>query len=127
MTCASCVNRIERVLTREPSVIEARVSLAARTAVVRSASPDPAPLIAAVQKVGYGAKLHETAVSPAEEIRDYQRRLYVSAFCSAYVLLFSLALWPGSATSHVLAWAFATPVQFFGGWPFLTAATRAAR
>jgi heavy metal translocating P-type ATPase len=127
MTCASCVNRIERVLSREPSVIEARVSLAARTAVVRSSSSDPAPLIAAVEKVGYGARLHETTRSPAEEIRDYQRRLYVSAFCSAYVLLFSLVLWPGSPASHVGAWVFATPVQFFGGWPFLAAAVRAAR
>jgi cation-transporting ATPase V len=61
------------------------------------------------------------------EVDDLQRRLVVSAFCSAYVLLFSLAIAPGSRLSLIMAMAAATPVQLYGGWPFFRGAVRAAR
>jgi heavy metal translocating P-type ATPase len=66
-------------------------------------------------------------VAVKDEIRDYRRRLAVAAFCSFDVLVFSLAVAPGSRASTLAAWLFATPVQFYGGWPFLKAAARAAR
>ncbi|MER3439211.1 MAG: heavy metal translocating P-type ATPase, partial [Chloroflexota bacterium] len=55
MTCASCVRRVERALTKVPGVEEASVNLATETARVRL---DPAvvsqdQLIAAVEKAGY--------------------------------------------------------------------------
>ena len=127
MTCASCVDRLERVLGRQPSVSEARVSLATRTAAIRSALRDPAPLIEAVEKAGYHARVHESRDAPKDEIRDYRRRLAVAAFFSFDVLVFSLVAAPGSRASTLAAWLFATPVQFYGGWPFLKAAARAAR
>jgi Cu+-exporting ATPase len=127
MTCASCVDRLERVLGRQPSVSEARVSLATRTAAVRCALPDPAPLIQAVEKAGYHARIHEPLSAAKDEIADYRRRLAVAAFCSFDVLVFSLVAAPGSNASALAAWLFATPVQFYGGWPFLKAAARAAR
>ncbi len=75
MTCASCVNRIEKVLTRQPGVSEARVSLAAHTATLLATGMDTAPLIEAVQKAGYGARLHtEGTSSAAAEASDYLRR-----------------------------------------------------
>jgi Cu+-exporting ATPase len=127
MTCASCVDRLERVLSRQPSVTEARVSLATRTAAVRCAPPDPAPLILAVEMAGYGARLHQPRPSARAEVRDYLIRLAVAAFLSFDVLVFSLVAAPGSRTSVLLAWLFATPVQFYAGWPFLRGAFRAAR
>jgi heavy metal translocating P-type ATPase len=127
MTCVSCVDRLERVLSRQPSVSEARVSLAARTAAVRFTSTDPSPLIGAVEKAGYRAQLHHKPVSISEEVKDYRRRLAVAAFCSFDVLVFSLIAAPGSRASVLAAWLFATPVLFYGGWPFLRGALRAAR
>jgi heavy metal translocating P-type ATPase len=131
MTCASCVDRLERVLARQPAVAEARVSLATRTAAVRYAAEDPSPLVQAVEKAGYGARLRETSSagqpSPRDEIRDYRRRLAVAAFCSFDVLVLSLVAAPGSRASVLAAWLLATPVQFYAGWPFLRAAWRAAR
>ncbi|MDP9343521.1 MAG: cadmium-translocating P-type ATPase [Actinomycetota bacterium] len=132
MTCASCVDRLERVLARQPSVAEARVSLATRTAAVRYGAADPSPLVVAVEKAGYGARLREASPdgsppSPRDEIRDYRRRLAVAAFCSFDVLVLSLIAAPGSHPSILAAWALATPVQFYAGWPFLRAAFRAAR
>jgi heavy metal translocating P-type ATPase len=127
MTCSSCVERLERVLARQPSVSEARVNLASRSAVVRSTSADPAALIAAVEKAGYRARIHDPLGPAADEMADAWRRLAVSAFCSFDVLAFSLVVAPGSCFSVLAAWLLATPVQFYGGWPFLRAAFRAAR
>jgi heavy metal translocating P-type ATPase len=126
MTCASCVRRIERALNQQPEVSEARVNLMARTAVVRCAPADPAPLIRAVREAGYGARLHQEA-ERVDEVADYRRRLAVSAFFSFDVLALSLVVAPGSRASLFTAWLLATPVQFYGGWPFLRAAARAAR
>jgi heavy metal translocating P-type ATPase len=127
MTCVSCVDRLEKVLSRQPAVSEARVSLAARTAAVRSTLTDAAPLVAAVKKAGYQARLHDQPTSMSSEVRDYKRRLAVAAFCSFDVLVFSLVAAPGSRASALAAWLFTTPVQFYSGWPFLRGALRAAR
>ncbi|MET0208926.1 MAG: heavy metal translocating P-type ATPase [Burkholderiaceae bacterium] len=56
MTCASCVNRVERALRKVPGVENAQVNLAAETATVRALSTvDPATLAAAIAKAGYDA------------------------------------------------------------------------
>jgi heavy metal translocating P-type ATPase len=132
MTCASCVDRLERVLGRQPTVTQARVNLATRTASIRSTTADPAPFIEAVENAGYGAQVRDSADpgsgnAAEREARDYQVRLLVAALCSFEVLVFSLFVDPGSRSSVLAAWLFATPVQFYSGWPFLRSAARAAR
>src|SRR5436309_1511400 len=120
MSCASCVNRVEKALKLQPGVSLATVSLATKTATLRTQRPDAAPLIEAVRKAGYGARLHTDGTPAADaEARDYLRRLAVAAICSFEVLAFSLLVAPGSRLSQVVAWAFATPIQFYSGWPFL--------
>jgi Cu+-exporting ATPase len=59
MTCASCVNRIERYLRKADGVIEATVNLATETASVRydSARITPAGLGQAVEAAGYEPRL----------------------------------------------------------------------
>ena len=78
MTCASCVYRIEKVLRRQACVEEATVSLASRSAVVRSTVSDPQLLIEAVRRAGYGASLRDRQGDRPDEVADYQRRLLVS-------------------------------------------------
>jgi Cu+-exporting ATPase len=57
MTCASCVARVEKALTRVPGVASASVNLATEMAQVRLAGRvDTASLIAAVEAAGYGAR-----------------------------------------------------------------------
>ena len=57
MTCASCVNRVERALRKVPGVADAEVNLATETAEVQPAGQalDVGVLTAAVAKAGYQA------------------------------------------------------------------------
>ena len=62
MTCAACVSRVERVLSRVPGVASAAVNLATERARITTAGPaDVAAMIRSVEKAGYGA--HEVEVA----------------------------------------------------------------
>jgi heavy metal translocating P-type ATPase len=126
MTCASCVNKVERALGEVPGVEAAAVNLATRTATVRADAPGVEPLIAAVRTVGYGAHEHTAEHDPEEEAAGYRRRLFVAAPLTLGILFLTFVL-PDRAGSMWLAWALATPVQFYAGWPFLEHAARSAR
>jgi heavy metal translocating P-type ATPase len=126
MTCASCVNKIEKALGSLDEVQGAAVNLATRTATVRSTGGDDDALIGAVQRVGYGARLHTEERSPAGETRFFFRRFLIAAPLSLAILLLTFVVQEWSA-SMWLAWALATPVQFYAGWPFLRSAVRAAK
>jgi Cu+-exporting ATPase len=67
MTCASCVQKVERALGGVDGVDAAAVNLATRTATVRGDVPGPDALIVAVSRAGYGARPHDDARDPAEE------------------------------------------------------------
>ncbi|EOD2821310.1 TPA: copper-exporting P-type ATPase CopA [Providencia stuartii] len=56
MTCASCVNKVQKALNSVPGVENARVNLAERSALV-TGTAQPAALIAAVENAGYGAEI----------------------------------------------------------------------
>jgi len=126
MTCASCVQKVERALGDVDGVQAAAVNLATRTATVRGAVDGFEPLIGAVASVGYGARPHDEDHDPAQEERAYRRRLLVAGPLTAVVLVltFGFADW---GPSIWLAWALATPVQFYAGWPFLRSAWRTGR
>ncbi|HEX8997026.1 MAG TPA: heavy metal translocating P-type ATPase [Ktedonobacterales bacterium] len=64
MTCASCVRRVERALSKTPGVAEANVNLATERATVTYHPSETAlaDLIAAVERAGYGAE----PTTPAE-------------------------------------------------------------
>lgn len=61
MTCASCVARVEKALRKVPGVDSASVNFATERATVHSASGETAPLLAAIEKAGYGAKVTPSA------------------------------------------------------------------
>ena len=62
MTCAGCVNAVQKALSKTPGVQHAQVNFASETAQV-SGQASIADLIAAVENVGYGA-------SPIEDLRE---------------------------------------------------------
>jgi heavy metal translocating P-type ATPase len=126
MTCASCVNKIEKALGVVETVGSANVNLATRTATIATTSEEIETLVRAVQRLGYGAKLHTRERSPGAEYRYFVRHLAVAVAFTVPVLLLTFVL-SGFRWSPELTWALATPVQFYAGWPFLRSAVRAAR
>src|SRR6185369_8602166 len=63
MTCASCVNRIERFLRKTPGVEAASVNLATEVATIRylPAEAGRSELVAAVEAAGYDVRPERTA------------------------------------------------------------------
>lgn len=66
MTCASCVGRVEKALKAVPGVTTATVNLATERATVRGVAA-VADLMAAIEKVGYGASPVDTGARADEE------------------------------------------------------------
>ena len=90
MTCASCVNRVEKALKKADGVLDASVNLATERATVTYAPgvANFAALQAAVEAVGYGviAPTQDDAAEPQDaeaatrsaELADKRRKLFVA-------------------------------------------------
>jgi len=146
MTCASCVNRIERFLARTDGVIDANVNLATERATIHA---DPTltgrdELVAAVEAAGYdvrpelppsAAELSMAAELEAEDVprRLEQRELLVKASVSILVAaaIMLVMAWPQTRVSmETLNWLLLVPATFIQVWAggrFYRAALRAAR
>ncbi|HEY7970356.1 MAG TPA: heavy metal translocating P-type ATPase [Candidatus Limnocylindrales bacterium] len=148
MTCASCVNRIERFLRKSDGVETASVNLATETATIRflPAVTGRAELARTIEAAGYELKpppsAEETAarrtMRAAFEADDRDRaaaarRLLVEAVVALTVGfgIMALMLWPQTSiaveTINRLVIVPATIVQAWAGRRFYRAAWRAAR
>jgi P-type Cu+ transporter len=122
MSCASCANRVERGLNDVDGVV-ATVNYATERATV-DFDPDavaPEDLVRAVEAVGYGALL-ESAEDAPDLSDSLRRRLTASAALSLPVLLLSMVTPLQFSGWEWVAFALATPVVLWGGWPFHAAA-----
>lgn len=130
MTCASCVGRVERALTKVPGVLQASVNLATESAQVRWLGSEPSLLLAAIEAAGYHAKLStETEPNPPQTTAADTWPLLFSALLSFPLLLPMLAGligidWMLPAWGQ---WILATPVQFVFGARFYRAGWFALR
>jgi Cu+-exporting ATPase len=151
MTCASCVGRVERALKKAPGVVDADVNLATERATVTyvPGETDRAALVSAVRATGYdvagnAAEAAQGAaagggVEAAEEALDAEQAARAAAYralkrkvVAGFVL--STVIFVGTMQPHwfpflpdwlhngYLLWALATPVQFWVGRQFYTAA-----
>ena len=139
MTCASCVGRVERALSRVPGVLGAQVNLATETARVRVAGAPPDILVRVVEKAGYKAHLVVQGAASADTPQTSRRaaagrretlHVVAAAVLTAPLLPPMLASLAGSAGWMLPGWAqllLATPVQFWLGWRFYRAGWAAAR
>jgi Cu+-exporting ATPase len=148
MTCASCVNRIERFLKKTPGVEEATVNLATEIATIRYL-PDVAgraELAAAIEAAGYDLKPDRTDVESAaalsmREAADadaavrarHAGRLLVEAVVSigvAVVIMIAM-FWPQTIVPmediNRAILVPATIIQLWAGRRFYAAAWRAGR
>jgi Cu+-exporting ATPase len=133
MTCASCASRIEKKLNRLDGV-SASVNFATEKAAV---SFDPAvvapdDLVAAVEAMGYGARVPAPAAaevagpagSDAEpaELAAMRQRLVLSIVLTAPVLLMAMIPALQFTNWQWLSLTLAAPVATWGAWPFHRAA-----
>ena len=138
MTCASCVRRVERALTKVEGVAGATVNLTTELADVRVSTPvDAAQLVAAVERAGYAAEVVAARLSAADEagerrarrrqtLRRRGRTLVAGGILSAGVLIASYGF--GSASwSPYVQFALALPVWAGLGAIFHRGALKALR
>ncbi len=140
MTCAACVVRVERALSKVPGVVQAQVNFATEMATVEWADPpDEAQatahaevLLSAIERAGYHAQIQHADDTVVEEVLpwwDVWGAVLLGSVASLPLVLPMLwgahHFWP--------AWvqfALATPVQFLlgarfykAGWAALKAGT----
>lgn len=144
MTCASCVQVIERSLRSLPGVKEAEVNLATQRASVVYApeivSVDE--LVKAVESAGYGASflrsqerienlIRKQELAEEKYYKNLLRRFYFAISFSIPVVLFSMVPYFMDLLSFqakfILLFLLTTPVQFFSGKEFLKGAFEALK
>ncbi len=140
MTCASCVNRVEKALRRVSGVVDASVNLATERASVRYlGSPDiVSRLVGAVEQTGYEAKPVQSGSGQTDreqlareaEIAGLRRSLAVAAILTLPVFILEMGShfipavhdWVmgtlGHRTSWYLQFALTTLVLFGPGLRF---------
>jgi Cu+-exporting ATPase len=143
MTCAACVNRVERALKRLEGVLEASVNLATERAWVKylPASTSVAQFKRAIREAGYGVQGLGTGPNRADlerearakEVADLRRALLTATVFALPLFLIAMLpmLFPpleawlmttfGHGVMSSLNWvmlALATPIQFGPGLRF---------
>lgn len=145
MTCAACVNRVEKRLARIEGV-SATVNLATgRARVSHPEAVTVGDLLAAVERAGYSAELPAPppprrtrpsdppdASGPAGSPgsggeREERQRLLVTALLSVPVLVLSMAPVLQFRNWQWLCFVLAAPVVVWGAWPFHARAVRGLR
>ena len=148
MTCASCVNRIERFLRKTPGVETATVNLATETATIRyhPEVADRTALVGAIESAGYDVRsrppvAHDAApltlagelsaddLDRAREARALLLRASVSIAVAAGIMVVMFAPQTVVAVEQLnrLVLIPATFIQVWAGGRFYRAAWRAAR
>jgi Cu+-exporting ATPase len=127
MTCAACVNRVERALSKVPGVAEAQVNFATETASIRWADPADAPgvdgLVAAIERAGYQAH----ALAPDEAVPEEKESTWqewggvVLGSAASLPLVLPMLFGNHHFWPAWIQFALATPVQFILGARFFRA------
>ncbi len=113
MTCAACQARVQKVLAKQPGVVDASVNLMMKNASV-TFDPSvitPDGLVQAIRKTGYGAELaspDQTAFqeqeardqAQTEEFVELRRKAVVSGVVGALAMFLSMPLMAGGKHAH---------------------------
>jgi Cu+-exporting ATPase len=127
MTCASCVNRVEKALSRVPGVQSVSVNLATEQATVvrQKSSGQTADLIAAVEGAGYTA--HDIASAEPPATHGWQVALAAALSAPLVLPMLGDAFGQHWMLPGWLQLLLATPVQFWLGGRFYIAGWKSVR
>jgi P-type Cu+ transporter len=128
MTCASCVNRIEKVLKKDAAIISASVNLATEKAKIEydSTRLDISSIVGLIAKAGYEAKLASSINkgSKEDELKKDKFLIVLSTLLTLPLAL-PMALEPFGYHLMPSPWIqllLATPIQFYIGARFYKSA-----
>ena len=131
MTCAACVNRVEKTLRALPGVAEANVNIATERATVifDGDRADRGDFRKAIEDLGYEVRGFEgespvdrEAEARRQEIHRLKKKFLFSAIMTSIIMLGSMPDWfpwvPRFLQEYRVLFILATPVQFWAGWQF---------
>lgn len=135
MTCAACVNRVEKAIKALPGVTGAVVNLATESAKVEyySGAVDKADIKKAVEDIGYQVVERADAQSELDrereardaEIRKQRRNMWLTWPLGLIAMVGTMReMWifhkfiPAWLGNNYTLWALTTPVVVLGGWQF---------
>ena len=139
--CAGCMHAIERGLSRQSGILNARVNLALKRVTVewREGALRPEAVISGLAALGFKAypflPSTEREASQQEDKR-LLRYLGVAGFASMNIMLLSVSVWSGTGNDinpvtrdffHWLSALIALPTAAYAGRPFFESALRALR
>jgi len=143
MSCASCVARVEKSLSKVEGVDEATVNFANHIGTVNHAhGVTPEQLIGAVEKAGYSATIKADEMASGHEGMDHSAHakassesqiqrakieLILAALLTIPIIGISMAWHPRPGYMNWLLFALTTPVIFYFGRQFFTLTWKAAK
>jgi len=138
--CAACVWLNEKVLKETKGIDSIRINFATARAQVQFHKIDIqlSKIFTIIESLGYIPKLHSPWKNQEKSQRntDLLKRMGLAGFCFGNIMLFGTSLYAGYFTGmdlewkrllHYLSWAFASPVYFYSGYPFLLGAWNGLR
>jgi P-type Cu2+ transporter len=141
ISCAGCMAKIERNLSKIPEVTSARVNLTSRRLALEwnEGNVDPAVFVDRLAELGYKAYPFEPASEEtleAERARSLLRRLGVAAFAAMNVMMLSIPVWSGNVSDmlpeqrdffHWLSALIVLPAASYSAQPFFSSAFAALK
>ncbi len=133
MSCASCVNHVEKALKKVPGVLQAVVNLATEKATVTVArgAVQRADLVKAVTSAGYTVREEAPDAAAAAEDRERaaeeekfriaRKRMIIAWVFTVPIMIWMLAhmifgvMWPNATVYHLGMILLNTPVLFWAG------------
>ena len=130
MHCPACVQRIENGLSKLDGIIEAKVSLASKEAIVRfnSDKTNIEKIKAAIKRTGYKAVEQVEGFSTEKRRKAMRRKLMLFFFGLALTIpIVVITYFLDFPEKNLLLLVLTTPVQFIVGWHFYKGAYNSLR
>lgn len=135
MTCASCVNYVEKTLKQQDGVLNANVNLATATASVEFVpnKVSAEKLKTAVQEAGYDLFIDESElakehleIQKSDDYRKLKARVIWAMIFATPVVIIGM-FWMNMPYANYIMWIFSTPVILWFGKNFFINAWKQAR